>query len=134
MAVLQRMIENEEVWLEFGVHYRVSSLGKVESKFTGKWTPKKLKKSKTDGNGGYYLTFRFGNKHVRLHTFMWERFKGPRRPGFVINHIDGNRMNCAISNLEEVTQKENIQNLIQRGNFNGGRRKNGLKESDPTPA
>lgn len=106
--------------------YRVSNLGKVQTKFIkmskgapllGEWRDKKLKKSKTDKHGGYYLTFSYGSNQVRLHLFMWEFFKGPRTKGLVINHKDGDRDNCAIDNLEEITQKENIKNLRMRGNF-----------------
>lgn len=117
----------EETWIEFGRcgSYRISSLGRVQGRYEGfrdgqvllgEWRDKILKMSKTDKNGGFYLTFKYGEKHVRLHTFMWEMFKGPRTKGKVINHIDGNRLNCAIDNLEEVTQKENIRNLRMRGN------------------
>jgi hypothetical protein len=116
-----------EVWKEFGNLYRVSESGIVQSRFSGEWKDKKLKKSKTDQNGGFYLTFSFGRRHVRLHIFMWEMFKGPRKAGHVINHIDGDRTNCAIWNLEEVTQKENIQNLIQRGKFRGYYKKDSNK-------
>lgn len=100
-------------------------MGRVQTKFVrmekgqpvlGEWRDKVLKKSKTDSNGGFYLTFNYSGRHVRLHIFMWEVFKGPRIKGMVINHIDGNRMNCAIDNLEEVSQKENIRNLRMRGN------------------
>lgn len=48
---------------------------------------------------------------------MWEVWKGPRKSGTVINHIDGDRSNNSIDNLEEITQKENIENLIKRGKF-----------------
>lgn len=112
------MIETE-IWKEFWGLYRASECGRIQSNFSGEWKDKKLKKSKTDKNGGFYMTFSFGRGHIRLHCFMWELFRGPRRPGFVINHIDGNRENNAIWNLEEVTQKENIKNLRDRGNFKG---------------
>ncbi len=113
-------------WKRFGKEgmYRISTTGVVETCFNFQtkkvdniWRPKALKKSKTDKYGGFYLTFRAGSEQIRLHLFMWETWKGPRTPGKVINHIDGNRENCAIDNLEEITQKENILNLIKRGGF-----------------
>lgn len=111
-------------WREFGTCYRVSNYGTVQSKATGKWVTKKLKKSKTDYRGGFYMTFCVsGGRHIRLHRFMWETFKGPIPKGLVIDHLDGDRENCAIWNLEAKTQKKNIENLIQRGNFKGFRKK-----------
>jgi hypothetical protein len=102
---------------EFSAIYRASEAGEIQSCFTGEWVTKKLKKSKTGPNGEFYLTVWVNQNHKRLHILMWELFKGPRIKGKVINHIDGDRMNCAINNLEEITQKENIANLIERGNF-----------------
>jgi hypothetical protein len=103
-------------WKEFGKWYRINKLGQVESCSSGLWKPMKTKKSKTDKYGGYYLTVSIDG-HKRLHLLMWEMFKGPRRKGFVINHKDGDRDNCALDNLEEITQKDNIKNIIERGKF-----------------
>lgn len=108
---------SEEVFKLFGNCYRVSSLGYVESNHSGEWKVKKVKKSKSDSRGGFYLTISLSKGHKRVHHLMWEVFKGPRKKGYVINHIDGDRENNSIDNLEEVTQKENIKNLIDRGNF-----------------
>lgn len=125
-----------EIWKTFGKNnmYRISNHGRVQTRYNfqtkklgEEWFDKALKKSKTDENGGWYLTFSINDKHVRLHIFMWEIWKGPRTKGLVINHIDGDRSNCAIWNLEEVTQKKNIENLIARGNFKGFRRKDGTE-------
>lgn len=113
----------EVTWKHFGKHYRISSLGVVESKFSGEWVVKKLKKSKTDQHGGYYMSFSMDGSHIRVHTFMWEMFMGPRQKGFVINHKDGVRENCALSNLEEVTQKENVHNMMARGAWSNSRYK-----------
>jgi hypothetical protein len=45
-------------------------------------------------------------------------------PYLVIDHIDADPANNNISNLRQVTQKENIQNAIFHGNFN----RNGTKK------
>lgn len=104
-------------WVEFGKWYRISKCGIVQSKFSGGWKNLKRKKSKTDQFGGFYITVSCMNRHHRVHLLMWDLWKGPRRKGYVINHKDGDRENCALDNLEEITQKENIQNVIQRGKF-----------------
>lgn len=104
-------------WKEFGKCYRVSNYGVVQSNHSGEWKDKKLKKSKSDKYGGFYLTFCMNDKHIRLHRFMVETFIGPIPKGYVVDHLDGDRENCAIWNLEVKTQKENVRNIIDRGNF-----------------
>lgn len=47
----------------------------------------------------------FGNK--LCHHLMWETWVGPRTKGMEIDHINGNKMDWALNNLEEVTPAEN---------------------------
>ena len=66
-----------------------------------------------------YLTFSCRNvklnKRLSLlhHRVYWEAFRGKIPPGMVINHIDGIRHNNTLSNLEVVTQKENVRHSIE---------------------
>ena len=64
--------------------------------------------------GYHVLTLRQDGKQkqVRLHRFIWECHKGEIPEGFVINHIDGNKINNKLSNLELVTPKENTQHAF----------------------
>jgi hypothetical protein len=48
-------------------------------------------------------------KQYRVHRFVWEYFNGPIPPDKVIDHIDGDKTNNALSNLRLVSNKENIQ-------------------------
>ena len=41
------------------------------------------------------------------HHLVWETFVGPRTPGMEIDHINGDKMNWSIDNLQEVTPAEN---------------------------
>ena len=41
------------------------------------------------------------------HHLIWETFVGPRTPGMEIDHINGDKMNWSLDNLEEVTPAEN---------------------------
>lgn len=41
-----------------------------------------------------------------LHHYVWEKYHGERKKGFLIHHIDGNFANNSIDNLEEITPKE----------------------------
>ena len=56
--------------------------------------------------GSIYPQMRhFGGKSC--HHLMYETWVGPRTKGMEIDHIDGNKMNWSLDNLEEVTPAEN---------------------------
>lgn len=63
-----------------------------------------------DGYVEYVLTDIYGKKkHVLAHRMVAYLFiKKPRNKNYV-NHIDGNRSNNTVSNLEWITQSENIK-------------------------
>lgn len=44
-----------------------------------------------------------------IHKLVMETFNGPTPKGYEINHIDENKMNYELENLEFVTHKENMQ-------------------------
>lgn len=52
---------------------------------------------------------------TRAHRFIWECHNGLITGNKVINHIDGNKTNNALINLELITQKENMQHAIALG-------------------
>ena len=55
-----------------------------------------------------------------LHTLIGKAFVPGYKPGLVINHKDGNGLNCHPDNLEWVTQKENIHHSIHILKRNAG--------------
>lgn len=72
------------------------------------------------GNAGYYevqLTDKHHNvKTWLLHRLIAKTFLGAKNnDGMVVNHIDGNKLNNNVNNLELVTQKENIAHAIATG-------------------
>lgn len=85
--------------------YEVSSDGRVRSLYRYK---KELKPN--IGRGGYYyiqLWNKGKGKCVSIHRLVAEAFcDNPKRKPFV-NHIDENKLNNNIENLEWVTHKEN---------------------------
>lgn len=48
-----------------------------------------------------------------LHTLVWETFNGDIPDGMEINHIDHNKYNCSLSNLELVTHKQNMIAMME---------------------
>ena len=53
----------------------------------------------------YPCMLHFGNK--LCHHLMWEAWIGPRTKGMEIDHINGNKFDWRLENLEEVTPKVN---------------------------
>jgi len=85
--------------------YEVHEGGIVTSVKTGKEL-----KPFSDGKGYVLLDLMKDNKSSRtkVHILVWESFNGKRDKNKIINHKDGDKLNNAKSNLEEVTQQENV--------------------------
>lgn len=103
-------------WEEF---YEVSQLGRLRIKegYAGeRRKPGKILSPKVDG-GYFRLDFRHNNKRfcVRVHRIVMEAFAGPCPEGFNVNHIDGNKLNNHLSNLEYVTPRENVLHAERLG-------------------
>ena len=47
------------------------------------------------------------------HHLVWETFVGPRTKGMEIDHINGDKMNWSLANLEEVTPAENRRRAVR---------------------
>jgi hypothetical protein len=92
--------------------YEVSDLGRLRSldravknnKGIANLRGKVLKLSYS--NGGYY-SYRFKGKTIRLHRIVAQSFVTNPENKPQVNHIDGNRKNNMVNNLEWVTNREN---------------------------
>lgn len=70
---------------------------------------------------GYYMTVKsYDNTVYRFmeHRVIWCFHYGTIDPELVINHIDFDRANNAIENLELVTPKQNMAHSIENGRMN----------------
>lgn len=109
--------------------YRVSDLGRIRSlNRLGKDSRQLLGKVLSQGLSGkktcsYYfvmLTDRKGNRrHKKTHRLVYEAFHGAIDPRKVIDHIDGDRLNNKLDNLQCITQRENIQKAITGNDATG---------------
>lgn len=72
--------------------------------------------------GGYcnIRMYHNGKQHTRkLHRLVAEAFIDNAQNKKEVNHIDGNKLNNNINNLEWVTSKDNVQHSIKNGRWNG---------------
>jgi len=56
-----------------------------------------------------------GRRTVYVQCLVAESFIGPRPPGEEVNHIDGDKTNNNINNLEYVTHSENVLHAFRTG-------------------
>lgn len=111
--------------------YEVSSFGRVKSLPRKMWNGKVYWMSKErimhlfNMRGGYlYVTFH--NKkgesiNYSVHRLVIASFLGDS--GLEVNHIDGNKKNNNINNLEYLTSKENKEHAWKIGLYNDETRK-----------
>lgn len=102
----------KEEWVKIIHHsnYSVSNFGQVRNDRTGHILKACFN---TDG----YLQLNLGkNKAVRVHVIVKESFHGPRPEGYEIHHIDGDRSNPELWNLQFVTRSEHLKISYKEGN------------------
>lgn len=76
-------------------------------------TPKNTNGSKCSSTG--YLRVKVNKKTLQVHQIMAVIYFGNKCIGKQINHIDGNKLNNRVDNLEPVSQKENLKHAIDNG-------------------
>ncbi len=120
----------EEIWKDIKDYdgYQVSNLGKVRTHnkitFTAKhgerhWKDRILKYKGKNYKTGYRVDLW---KNGKAHTFLVARLvaftfynENINNHKLTVDHIDGNRLNNKIDNLELVSLKENIQRAFNTG-------------------
>lgn len=100
--------------------YSASNYGRIRNDGTGRimhvyQTPR----------GYLTLTLRRDNKQVprSVHRLVAEAFLGGPHPDLDVNHIDGDKTNNCIENLEWCTREENVRHAVRNGLRPGPRRR-----------
>lgn len=108
-----------EIWKEIpntNGDYQVSSLGRVKSKKWGEW---KILKPHTEKNGYKGLKIRFINtekrKTILVHWLVANAFLDKPEGKCEINHIDSDKTNNNVNNLEFVTSSGNTEHAVRNG-------------------
>jgi len=107
-----------EEWrvIEEAPRYFVSNEGRVWSSIT-----ERILKPGFGGAGYPQVMLRDGGKYLNryVHVLVAEAFIDNRKPGFEINHIDGDKTNNFVWNLEWTTHSANLQHARSIGRSPG---------------
>jgi hypothetical protein len=91
--------------------YQITPTGEVKDTRTGKIRKPHL------ARGYLRVNLRVNNayKFEFIHALVAETYIGLRPEGLVVNHIDGNKVNNCVHNLEFVTYSENLKHAYRTG-------------------
>lgn len=111
--------------------YMVSSLGNVMSQRSGKGSSPMSILKPSIGNSGYLQVVLRGNgksKNVMIHRMVAVAFIPNYDHKEQVNHIDGDKTNNCVQNLEWVSRSENMLHAYRELGFDvSGRRKTAKK-------
>lgn len=105
------------------LNYKVSNLGNIKHKNSIKNRKIYYKKEFEKGQPTGVVSIRIDDKlrMFRVHRLVAETFIANPQNKPTVNHIDGNRKNNKVSNLEWATQSENIKHAWDTRLNNGAR-------------
>lgn len=97
----------------FEGQYAVSDHGNMMSmNFAGSGLPGILKQRMRNGYSAVALNH---NKMRNVHRLVAEAFLGLEKAGMQVNHLDGDKRNNMLANLEWVTPSENMKHAFRTG-------------------
>lgn len=99
--------------------YSASNYGRIRNDGTGR-----IMHVYVTPRGYLSLTLRKNNKQVpcAVHRLVAEAFLGGPHPDLDVNHIDGDKTNNCIENLEWCTRVDNVRHAVRTGLRPGPRR------------
>ena len=117
----------KEIWKDiigYEKLYQVSNLGNVR-RYVAKIKGYKIKKTFVHSSG-YITTILYKGgigKCYRVHIIVADTFLHKENGNYVVNHIDCDKTNNKVSNLEWCSQKENIRHAIINNRFSKSKKK-----------
>lgn len=111
------MHTNREYWITVRNHpdYEVSNLGRVRKKSSRKILAQSFNRS-----GGYLRVYMDGQKYY-VHRIVLSSFSDVSGENLEVNHIDGDKENNCLWNLEWCTRQENMSHAVKTGLTNRNR-------------
>ncbi len=107
----------QEVWKPYIYNYEVSNLGRIRNIKTNR-----ILKTSVNSRGYESILLSLGSKgNIRcivMHRVIAQLFLPNPDNLPVINHIDGNKLNNKLENLEWCTYLENSRHALEAGLFN----------------
>ena len=101
---------NIEIWKKIkDLPYEISSLGRVRN------LKGKILKTYIQNHGYEQIKVAFNRTHRLIHRLVAEAFIANPENKKYVNHIDGNKLNNSVNNLEWCTNSENILHARRTG-------------------
>lgn len=101
-----------EIWKDYIYNYQISNLGNIRNKNTNK-----ILKQQITPKGYCYVCVSLGNRNkkkvIRIHRAVAECFIPNLNNSPQVNHIDGNKLNNNIDNLEWCTNGFNLEHAYR---------------------
>lgn len=98
--------------IDYGNLYLISDEGNIYGLKSGK-----IRKKNVNHEGYYFVNISYGSRQkkkcIKVHRAVAENFLDNPNQLPQVNHIDGNKLNNNVSNLEWVTAKENIKHAFE---------------------
>ena len=124
-------IKKGEVFLEVKDFndYMISNYGRVlslpkkinQKKGSYKYTDRKILNPSVNEKGYHSIRlYRNGRQYTfRVHRLVYSTFINDIPKGYELNHLDCNKANNSISNLEICTRQENMDHAVREGRIKG---------------
>lgn len=109
----------KEIWKDVIGHkgiYSISNFGRVRSERTKQGTLKGMILKNMVNRKGYYFIDLLGKSRT-IHSIVAESFIGIKPNGMTINHKDCIKSNNHPSNLEYISNLENMRHAFRNGRF-----------------
>ena len=108
----------EEIWKDISGYeglYQVSNLGRVRSFSKFDKASGHILSQQITPEGYPKVTLSVGGKrkHRKVHRLVAESFLDKTDESFIVNHIDGNKSNNSVLNLEWVSYSKNVKHALE---------------------